>query len=267
MAWSLGEEFKVRLGTECINNAVAEIDRKYGGDIEWPEPGLRKEWKEAIAAVSDKDKVQLEWYQAEVRAKATGRRAAYCRVREAELRAELAATHGRRLTPIQTARHLIDTIPLSPAPFAKLSLRPLEISIITRMRCHMLSCIRTHCGHQAHVLRRTKYPPIAHWHLRTCVFCAGSCLDDNVHFFLRCPFHADARAVLLHAIHTAIIQAGANFQWTDYDMFPALQAHVLLGVGGATTALREAGDGLLTKIVGAAARFVLRASRERLNAV
>ena len=111
------------------------------------------------------DKVQLEWYQAEVRAKAAGRRAAYCRVREAELRAELAATHGRRLTPIQTARHLIDTIPLSPAPFAKLSLRPFDISIITRVRCHMLSCIRTHCGHQAHVLRRTKYHPIAHWHL------------------------------------------------------------------------------------------------------
>jgi hypothetical protein len=103
------------------------------------------------------------------------------------------------------------------------------------------------------------------------VFCAGSCLDDNVHFLLRCPFHADARAVLLHAIHTAIIQAGANFQWADYDMFPALQAHVLLGVGGSTTALREAGDGLadglLTKIVRAAARFVLRASSERLKAV
>jgi hypothetical protein len=29
------------------------------------------------------------------------------------------------------------------------------------------------------------------------------------------------------------------------------QTNVLLGVGGATTALREAGDGLLTKIVGA----------------
>jgi hypothetical protein len=69
------------------------------------------------------------------------------------------------------------------------------------------------------------------------------------------------------AAHTAIIQAGANFQWADYDMFPALQAHVLLGVGGSTTALREAGDGLLTKIVRAAARFVLRASSERLNAV
>jgi hypothetical protein len=64
MAWSLGEEFKVRIGTECINNAVAEIDRKYGGDIEWPELGLRKEWKEAIAVVSEK--VLLEWYQAEV---------------------------------------------------------------------------------------------------------------------------------------------------------------------------------------------------------
>jgi hypothetical protein len=50
-------------------------------------------------------------------------------------------------------------------------------------------------------------------------------------------------------------------------MFPALQANVLLGVGGSTTALREAGDGLLTKIVRAAARFVLRASSERLNAV
>jgi hypothetical protein len=53
MAWELGEEYKVRLGGGCINNAVDEVVRKYGGDVEWPEPGLRKEWKEAIAAVSE----------------------------------------------------------------------------------------------------------------------------------------------------------------------------------------------------------------------
>ena len=46
-----------------------------------------------------------------------------------------------------------------------------------------------------------------------------------------------------------------------------LQVHTLLGVGDLTAALRAAGNGLLTKIVGAAAKFVLRATRERANAV
>ena len=87
-----------------------------------------------------------------------------------------------------------------------------------------------------------------------------------MHFLLRCPFHADARAVMLHAIHIAITQAGANFQWTDYDRHPELQTHTLLGVGESTVELQQAGGGLLTKIVGAAAKFVLRASRERAEA-
>jgi hypothetical protein len=39
--------------------------------------------------------------------------------------------------------------------------------------------------------------------------------------------------------------------------------HTLLGVGGSTAALTAAGDGLLTKIVGAAAKFVLQATKER----
>ena len=87
-----------------------------------------------------------------------------------------------------------------------------------------------------------------------------------MHFLLRCPFHADARAVMLHAIHIAITQAGASFQWTDYDRYPELQTHTLLGVGESTVELQQAGGGLLTKIVGAAAKFVLRASRERTEA-
>jgi hypothetical protein len=45
-----------------------------------------------------------------------------------------------------------------------------------------------------------------------------------------------------------------------------MQVHTLLGVGESTVALREAGNGLLTKIVGAAAKFALRASRERARA-
>ena len=72
---------------------------------------------------------------------------------------------------------------------------------------------------------------------------------------------------MLQAIHTATIQAGANFRWAEYDRFPMLQVHTLLGVGDLTEALRAAGNGLLTKIVGAAAKFVLRATRERANAV
>jgi hypothetical protein len=73
LAWSLGEEHKVELGRECTNNAVAEIDRKYCSDIEWPEPDLRKEWKEAISCVSNK--VLREWYRKEVTHNITGRRA------------------------------------------------------------------------------------------------------------------------------------------------------------------------------------------------
>ena len=71
---------------------------------------------------------------------------------------------------------------------------------------------------------------------------------------------------LVITIHIAITQAGANFQWTDYDRYPELQTHTLLGVGESTVELQQAGGGLLTKIVGAAAKFVLRASRERTEA-
>jgi hypothetical protein len=46
----------------------------------------------------------------------------------------------------------------------------------------------------------------------------------------------------------------------EYDRFPMVQVHTLLGVGDLTAALRAAGTGLLTKIVGAAAKFVLRAT-------
>jgi hypothetical protein len=54
IAWALGEEYKAGLGGGCINNAVDVIARKYGGEVEWPEPDLRKEWKEAIAVVSER---------------------------------------------------------------------------------------------------------------------------------------------------------------------------------------------------------------------
>jgi hypothetical protein len=76
-----------------------------------------------------------------------------------------------------------------------------------------------------------------------------------------------AHSTQLHAIHTATIQAGANFRWADYDRFPMVQVHTLLGVGDLTAALRAAGKGLLTKIGRAAAKFVLRATRERTSAV
>jgi hypothetical protein len=45
-----------------------------------------------------------------------------------------------------------------------------------------------------------------------------------------------------------------------------MQTHALLGVGESAVELQQAGGGLLTKIVGAAAKFVLRASRERTEA-
>jgi hypothetical protein len=67
---------------------------------------------------------------------------------------------------------------------------------------------------------------------------------------------------MLHTIHIAITQAGANFQWGDYDRCPELQTHTLLGVGKPAVALKEAGSGLVTNTVGAAAKSVLRASRE-----
>jgi hypothetical protein len=73
MAWALGEEYKVRLGEGCINNnAVDVIDRKYGGDVEWPEPDLRKEWKEVIATVSER--VLCEWYREERDESESGRK-------------------------------------------------------------------------------------------------------------------------------------------------------------------------------------------------
>jgi hypothetical protein len=46
---------------------------------------------------------------------------------------------------------------------------------------------------------------------------------------------------MLHDIHTAITQAGADFQWTDYDRYPELQTHTLLGVRESTVALQQAG--------------------------
>ena len=71
---------------------------------------------------------------------------------------------------------------------------------------------------------------------------------------------------MLHAIHIAIMQAGAGFRWADYDRFPSMQMHTLLGVGGSAVALTAAGDGLLTKIVRAAAKFVPQATKEGLGA-
>jgi hypothetical protein len=58
-------------------------------------------------------------------------------------------------------------------------------------------------------------------------------------------------SVLLQSIRTAVIQAEARFQWGEYDRFrPSLQVHTLLGAGGVGTesSLREAGNGLLTKM-------------------
>jgi hypothetical protein len=159
LAWSMGEEYKVRLGKECINTAVDEINREYCSTIEWPEPNLRKEWKQAIGKVSAR--VRLKWYREQVTNKLTGRRAEYSRIREAEIRAEYSQQTGPHTAP-QIAQHVADTIPITPAPFTALALRPLEVSLITRMRCHMSSCIRTHIGHQTHVLRGTRYPPIHH---------------------------------------------------------------------------------------------------------
>jgi hypothetical protein len=52
LAWSMGEEYKVRLGKECISTAVDEINREYCSTIECPEPNLRKVWKQAVGEVS-----------------------------------------------------------------------------------------------------------------------------------------------------------------------------------------------------------------------
>jgi hypothetical protein len=68
---------------------------------------------------------------------------------------------------------------------------------------------------------------------------------------------------MLHTIHIAITQAGANFQWGDYDRCPELQTHTLLGVGKPAVALKEAGSGLVTNTVGAAAKSVCAAGIQR----
>jgi hypothetical protein len=69
----MGEEYKVRLGKgkECISTAVDEINREHCSTIEWPEPNLRKEWKQAIGEVSAR--VRLKWYREQVTSKLTGR--------------------------------------------------------------------------------------------------------------------------------------------------------------------------------------------------
>ena len=81
------------------------------------------------------------------------------------------------------------------------------------------------------------------------------------------------RAVMLNAIHITITQAVAGIQWADYDRYRGMKTHALLGVGDSTVVLqqlvcirRQADGGLLTKLVRAAASFVLRASRERTEA-
>jgi hypothetical protein len=62
MAWGLGEEYRMQLGRGCINNAVKEIVREHAGGVEWPEPDLKKEWKEVIGVVSNK--ILRTWYRA-----------------------------------------------------------------------------------------------------------------------------------------------------------------------------------------------------------
>jgi hypothetical protein len=132
----------MQLGRECINNAVKEIVREHAGDVEWPEPDLKKEWKEVIVIGVVSNKVLRTWYRREVKSSMTGRRAEYGLIREAEMRAEYAMLPRAHLhTAQQIARHLLDTMPSTPAPFTKLSLTTIEILIITRMRSHMLSCI------------------------------------------------------------------------------------------------------------------------------
>jgi hypothetical protein len=180
--------------------------------MEWPEPGLRKEWKEAIQLVCRE--VLAKWYRKEVTGSRTGRRVEYGNVRDAETRIELLA---RATAAPLLAQQILSVTPSAPAPFTRLSLSPHEVSAITRMRCHMMSCIRTHCGHQAHTLRHNRYHPIQHWHQLKCVFCNMSCIDSNTHFLLHCPFYNTARAAMLHAIHIAVMRAGAGFRWADYD--------------------------------------------------
>ena len=51
----------MQLGRGCINNAVKEVVREHAGGVEWPEPDLKKEWKEVIGEVSNK--VLRAWYR------------------------------------------------------------------------------------------------------------------------------------------------------------------------------------------------------------
>jgi hypothetical protein len=106
------------------------------------------------------------------------------------------------------------------------------------------------------------------WHaLRTCAFCTGSCLDNNMHFLL-----SDVRSMLTRVSWCSMsftlpshrrVQTSSGLTTTGTQS--CKRTCTLLGVAGWSTAvaLQQAGGGLLTKIAGAAAGFVLRASRER----
>jgi hypothetical protein len=112
---------------------------------------------------------------------------------------------------------LLDTTPAAPAVFAELRLSTQEVSVITRMRCHMLSCIRTHCGHAAHSLHGRRHAPVPHWHHRICTFCLLAHVDDNAHFLLHCPYHVTERVALIHHINQILHQAGSLLTWSYYN--------------------------------------------------
>jgi hypothetical protein len=75
MAWSIGEDFRHMFGRESINNAVAEVHRKYYAPKVWPEPELKTTWKVEIDLVGET--VFSDWYRREVSGAAMGRRVAY----------------------------------------------------------------------------------------------------------------------------------------------------------------------------------------------
>ena len=262
-AWELGEEYRTRLGSGGINYAVKEVCDKYTDQgYKWPLPCERKEWKLGIDEVANK--VQYEWYRAQVTSRADGRRVEYASIRDAELRASFALEpRAHRHTQQDIAHHVIDTMPATPATFADLPLRPLEVSIITQLRCQMLSCVRTHCGFMTHTMAHTRYTPILLWINRLCVYCAANVVDDNAHFLCTCPLHAAPRAALRLTIDNAFRTAGVQCQWSDYDHSPYTQVQILLGVKDATIELAGAGDGLRAKILRATAKYVRHASTER----
>jgi hypothetical protein len=204
--------------------------------------------------------VLSDWYRGEVSGAAMGRRVAYRHIRDAEL---VAGYNSMPINqrPLARPQYLLDTTPATPAVFAELRLCTQDVSVITRMRCHMFSCIRTHCGHAAHTLHGRRHAPAPHWHHRICTFCLLAHADDNAHFLLHCPYHVTERVALIHHINQILHQAGSLLTWTELLQREAQLVHLLLGVP--TRRVFETNKPLHTQLLRAAVKYILRASKHR----